>query len=102
MERLFMLVYWEPRAQPKVYLMLPLGYSMEASHDQVMVCVVTGILDRNILEQTSVHPKDVVRLGTHLLATIDNDPRPAVPVPRYLMGEELLCHIFQIFRCHRF
>ena len=79
---LFGWVDWDSHAQPKVALMFPLGHTAEAPQDQGMVCVVPGIPDDHILEQTAVHLKDVVRLGSHLLAMMEHDPRPAIPIPQ--------------------
>ena len=54
-------VYWNPHAQPDVPLMLPLVHVTKAPQYQVMVCVVSGVPEGYILEQTAVHPKDVVQ-----------------------------------------
>ena len=69
----------DSRVRPKVTFVLPLGNAAEAPKDQVIVCVVPGVLYGHILEQTAVCTKNLVRLGPHLLATTKHTPRPAVP-----------------------
>ena len=59
--------------------MFPLGCAAESPYDQVMIRIVPGILDVNILEHMLVCYKYVVRLGPHLLATMENTPHPVVP-----------------------
>ena len=44
--------------------------STEATQDQVVVCVVTCVPDRHVLEQTTVYAQDVVGPGAHLLAAL--------------------------------
>ena len=51
----------DPRAQPEVVLVLPQGHATEAPQDQVVVSFVPGGPEGQFLEQTTVHPKDVVR-----------------------------------------
>ena len=41
----------EPRTLLEVEFILPLGCAAEATQYQVVVCVVPGVLDDNILEQ---------------------------------------------------
>ena len=74
-------------------MILPQVHAEKAAHDHVMVCVVPEVPDGHILEQTIVHPTDVVRPGPHLLATAEHDPCPAIPRPRNLSREEVLPHI---------
>ena len=52
---------WEPHARPEVALMLPLGHAAEVPYYKVMVCVVPGVTDSYILEQTTARTKDVVQ-----------------------------------------
>ena len=85
-------IEWDTHAQPEVALVIIQGHATEATQDHVMVFVVTGVLEGQNLEQTMVHPNDVVYPGPHLLATTDNDPCPAIPRPRNITREEVLHH----------
>ena len=69
---------WELCARPKVGLVLPQDHSAEVPQDHVVVGVVPRVPDGHILEQMTVHPKDVVHPGPHLLATTEHSPCPAV------------------------
>ena len=91
---------WETRVIPKVALVLPQGHNAEAPRDQVVVGVVPVVPDGHILEQMEVHPKDVVRMGPHLLTTTDHVPHPSITIQRELAREEVLHHILQHFCCH--
>ena len=51
----------------KVALVLPQGCSTEAPQNQVLVHVVPGFLDGDVLEQAEVFTQDVVCPGPHLL-----------------------------------
>ena len=53
------------RAPPEVVLVLPLGGAIETPQNNVMLCVVSRVPDRYVLEQTSVCTKDLVHLGPH-------------------------------------
>ena len=57
-------------ARPKVVLIIPLGFAAEAPQYQIVVYIVHGVRDGDILEHMVVHTKDIVRPGPHLLATI--------------------------------
>ena len=46
--------------------MLPQDHAAEAPKEQVVVQVMPGVPEGEILEQTAVCTKDVVRLGPHL------------------------------------
>ena len=59
-----------------------------------MVRVVPGVLDSNILEQTSVRPQNVVSPGPHHLSLSLHVPRPSVPTPPSPSRNEMLRHIF--------
>ena len=62
--------------------MIPLGRAVEATHNQVMVCVVPGVLDGHILEKTAVRSNYVVRLGPHLMAMTEHASHTDIPSPR--------------------
>ena len=51
----------ELRAPTEAVLMLPLGCTVEAPQDQVVVYIVPGVPDGSILEQTAVCTKYVVQ-----------------------------------------
>ena len=93
-------VYWEPHARPKVALMLPQGHATEAPKDQVVVGVVTGVPDGQILKQTVLQINDVLRPGPHHFSTADHDPCLAVPIPQHFVREEVLNHVLKTFLCH--
>ena len=95
-------IEWEPRVRPKVALVLPQGHAAEATRDQVVVGVVPGVLDGHILEQTTLHPKDVVHPEPYLISTTDLSPRTSISHPRELVRVEVLHHILQALRHHRF
>ena len=46
--------------------------STDATQEQVVVCVVAGILERDVLEQTAVHNQKAVYLGLHLPASAEH------------------------------
>ena len=80
---------WDPCALPKVALVLPIGFAMEAPHDQVMVLIVPGIPAGDILSQTAVHSKYLVHTIPHLISIMDHDPRLVVPCTGYMVGQEM-------------
>ena len=57
----------EPHVHPKVALILPVDFSAEEPQDQVIVYIVPGVPDCDILEYVVVRSKDLVRPGPHLL-----------------------------------
>ena len=59
-----------------------------------MVCVVPGVPDHDILEQTSVHPQNVVSPGPHRLSLSLHVPRPLVPTSPSPSRHEMLRQIF--------
>ena len=63
-----------------------------------MVRVVPGVPDRDILEQTSVRPQNVVSPGPHHLYLPPHVPRPSVPTPLSPSQHEMLRHIFHLRR----
>ena len=63
----------------KVALVLPLSFATEATQDQVLVRVVHGVSDSNILEQTAFYSKDEICLGLHLLSVTEHSTRPYFP-----------------------
>ena len=67
----------------------------KAPQIQVVVCVVHGIPDSDILEQMVIYPKDVIYTGYHFLDVMEHDSRPAIPCPEAVKREEILCHVFQ-------
>ena len=74
---------------------------MEAPQDQVVVRVVPGIPDIDILEQTEVCTKYVIRPGSHLLAVTEHDPHPGIPIPAVVTRDEMFLYVFQALCCHR-
>ena len=87
-------IEWELRVGPKVALVLPQGYPVEATQDHVMIGVMSGVPYGHIMEQTTVRLKDVVCPVPHLLVVTGNASRPAVLCPWKLAREEAICHIF--------
>ena len=73
--------------------MLPQGHAVEAPQDHVLVGVVSGVPDCQILEQTTVHPKDLVHPGPHLLAATEHAPSPSVLRTQNISRKEVLHHI---------
>ena len=63
----------------KVELVLPMSCATEAAQDQVVVRVVPGVSDSNILEQTAFYSKDEICLGLHLLSVTEHSTRPDFP-----------------------
>ena len=49
-------IEWDPRAQPKIVLMIPQGHIAETLQDHLMVSVVPGFTEGHILEHTTVRP----------------------------------------------
>ena len=86
----------EPSARTKVVLMLPLGYATEAPQDQVVVYIVPGVPDGDILEQTAVRPQNVVHPGPHLLATAKHAPCLAIPGPSAMARKEMLHRVLKL------
>ena len=64
--------------------MLTQGNVEESPQDHVMVGVVPGVPDKQIMEQTALLTKDVVRTGHHLLAATEHAPRPDFSYPQKL------------------
>ena len=93
MGRLLGGIKWEPRAQPKVVLVIPWVHVTEAPHDHVVVGVMYGVPDGHIFKYMTVSTKYAIRQGPHILALTDHDPHPIVPRPRNLASKEVLCHI---------
>ena len=62
---------------------------MEATQDQVMVCVVPCV---------PVYAQDVVGPGSHLLASASHAPRPTVLQPCIVLWEKVPSQIFQARR----
>ena len=93
--------YWEPLAHPEVALIPPQCRSTKTPQNQVVVRVVPGIPDSEILEQKAVCTNNVICLGYHLLAVTDHAPCTIVPCPSAVTREEIICHVFQALCCHR-
>ena len=66
-----------------------------------MVDVVTGVPGGQILEQTTVHSKDVVSMGPKLLAVTEHAPRLAVSLPQNLDKKKRLPHTLYSLHRHR-
>ena len=62
--------------------MLLHSHDAEETQEHLLVGVVHGVPYCQIMEQTTVRLKDVVRTGTHLLTTTEHAPRPAIPLPQ--------------------
>ena len=75
----------EPPAPPKVVRVFPQGGSMEAPQDHVVVWVLLGVPDRDVLEQTAVFTQKVVWSEAHL-------PRPSIIYPGFSAWEEMCQH----------
>ena len=69
--------------------------SIEEPQEQVVVCVVTCILERYVLEQTTVCAQDVVGPGAHLPAAPVNGPCAVVIKPRLVPWEKVAAHVLQ-------
>ena len=80
-------------------MILPQCRTTNSSQNQVVVRILLSILDGNILEQTAVFTKDVIRLGYNLMSNMGHDPRPDIPHPESVMMEEIIHHVFQD-RCY--
>ena len=63
-----------------------------------MVRVMLGVPDRDIQEQTSIRPRDVVGPGPHHLAPSPHLPSPPVPTPSSPSRHKMLRHVFQSLR----
>ena len=85
----------EPLSSTKVAGVFHCGGSVEAYQDQIMVCVVAGILDRDVLEHTVVRYQKVVCLGLHLPDSVDYDPLPPVLQQQIELWEEMGSHVLQ-------
>ena len=66
---------------PEVIFVFPQGVASEATKDQLMIQVLPKFLDGHVTENTTVHTKDIVRLGPHLPPQPDYNPRPPIPGP---------------------
>ena len=69
--------------------------STEAPQEQVVVCVVTCILEHYVLEQTTVYAQDVVGPGAQLPAAPVHGPCAVVIKPRLVPWEEVAAHVLQ-------
>ena len=74
--------------------------SMEVSQDQVVVCVVTCVPDRYILEQTTVCAQDMVSLGAHLPAAPVHGPCVVVLQPQLVLWEKVCAYVLQQLLLH--
>ena len=81
--------------------MLSQGNAVEAPYKQIVVHVVTGVPDRDILEQMTVFPQDVFRPGPHLLVVAEYAPLSDIPHLVEVTGEEMCHHIIQTLHHHR-
>ena len=69
---------------------------MEAPQKQVVVCVVSRVLDQYVLEQTTVSVQDVVGTGEHLPSAPELGPCVAILQPRLVTWEEVDTHVLQV------
>ena len=69
--------------------------AMETTQDQVMVCVVSCVLDHHVLEQTEVCNQDVVGPGAHLLFSESHASRLAVLQTKLVSWEEVTDNVFK-------
>ena len=88
-------------ARPEVELVLPLGCATEAPQDQLVVRILPGVPEGNILEQAVVYPKDEIRPGPHLLYVTEHAPHLDIPCPWRVEREEVCHHILQNLHHHR-
>ena len=59
--------------------MLPKGSSTKAPQDHVVIRVVPGVPDKDILEQTMVFSEDIASMVLHLLTLKNNAQCLSVP-----------------------
>ena len=69
--------------------------AMEATQDQLAVCVVPYVPDCYALEQTTFCAQDVVSPGAHLPPPTEHAPHLPVPQPRLTLWEEMGAHVLQ-------
>ena len=71
--------------------------STDSPQDHVVVCVVSHVPDRYVLEQMTVCVHDVAGPGAHNLATPADGPYVENLQPRLVTWEELASHVLQVF-----
>ena len=80
-------------------MLLQDGYS-EAPKVHVAICVVIGVPDKDILEQITVCPKDIVYLGFLLPPAAEHALFPTVPLPCEVTWEEVVYHVLEDLHCN--
>ena len=67
--------------------------STEASHDQVMVHLVSRVLECHVLEQMTVRDQDIVSTGANLLSVTVDGPCPVILHSRLIQWEKVSDHV---------
>ena len=65
----------------KLALVLSTGGAAETPYNHVLACVVSGVPDGDVLEQTAVCPKNVIYKGPHQPPLTENATCPEVSRP---------------------
>ena len=68
---------------------------METPKKNIMVCVVYEVPEKDVLEQMTVYPENVVFLGLHHPSLPEHSPCPDVLLPWGLSWEEAAVHFLQ-------
>ena len=86
------------RPLPKVAQVRGRRGSVEATQNQVVLYVVPCVLDRHVLEQTTVCAQDVVGTGAQLLYPAEYALCPSIPQSQLAMWEEVPTHVLKTRR----
>ena len=86
-------------APPKVELILPMGGTVEATQDHIIIHVVPGVPDGYVTEQKAVCTKNAIRTGPHFPTLLYHATSPTVPRKLYASQEELTGHVLQACIC---
>ena len=73
---------------------------MEAPQDQILVLVFPGVTGGEILEETTVCPKNVVHLGHHILDVKYHATYPAIIIPVVIIRKTVLRHVLKTLHCN--
>ena len=91
----------EACALPEVARVRGRRSSTDATHNQVVVCVMSCVPYHQVMEQATIYAHDLVGPGAHLPTALVHGPCPAVLQPRLLPWEEVSAHVLQTQFCHR-
>ena len=80
--------------------MFPQGGSVEATQDHVVIHILSGVLYGDIVEQTTVYPKDIICPGLHLPPLMENSLHTSIPRPWYVARGGVACHFLEAQRCN--